>query len=218
MTDEHKTARVAYGYKHKDDTLEKFWAFVHWTDEAHGDLKAQGTGQILREEGTAYHPENLQPFEDLEGCTVHVAASVSYHHKSELTFYNDENDNAVNQVQKPKKPRKPVKRKRENDEMYERRLVEWEASLPHDVEVKPKVNSMTQQYYRDKILPIWLREIEKQRALGRPVILQEDNNPSHGTIPNKRRKVPNVAAQFKQEHHIRTLTHPASSPDLNPKT
>jgi transposase len=49
----------------------------------------------------------------------------------------------------------------------------------------------------------------KQR-LGR-AILQEDNNPSHGT-----RSRDNVAKQLKDKAGIKLLIHPAQSPNLNP--
>ena len=208
--------RNEYSDVHEEHTVDNYFQFVHWTDEAHGNPLAEPTGRILREEGTAYDQENMQAKSDLEGCTIHVAASVSWWHKSDLIFYNDENDETAAQV-KIQKTRKPRKRQREDEEMYQQRLAEWEASLPHDVEVKKKGNSMTQRYYTDKILPVYLREIEKQRALGRRAILQEDNDPSYGTIPNKRAKVPNIPTQFKNSHHIETLKHPSSSPDLNPK-
>jgi len=42
-------------------------------------------------------------------------------------------------------------------------------------------------------------------------MLQEDNDPSHGT-----RSQINVAREIKDRASIRTLLHPAQSPDLNP--
>lgn len=85
---------------------------------------------------------------------MHVAASISWHHKGALQFYNDEHDMPDIQIQKPRKPRT---RKHETADEYRQRLVEWKASLPHDVEIKPKGNSMTQIYYTERLLPIYVK-------------------------------------------------------------
>jgi transposase len=45
----------------------------------------------------------------------------------------------------------------------------------------------------------------------RPVLLQEDNNPSHGN----RRKY-NSPTKLKSNTHLKTINHPAYSPDLSP--
>ena len=79
--------------------------------------------------------------------------------------------------------------------------------------VKPKVNSMTQKYYTDNILPIYIssvKELENKRP--GPWILQEDNDGSHGT----RGKKMNIAKALKERYHIKTLIHPAQLPGLNP--
>ena len=206
--------RMAYALEHKDKTVDNFWQFVHFSDEAHIDPDVICRHRILREKGTATAPENLQRVPDFGGCKIHIAASVSWHHKSPLVFYNDENDHIYVQA---KKPRKPRKKKRQTEEQYREELTQWEARQPHDVDVKPKGNSMTQLYYTEKILPVYLREIDKQRALGRKAILQEDNDPSHGTRGNFENGPPNVPARFKQQHAIETMKHPAQSPDLNVK-
>ena len=41
-------------------------------------------------------------------------------------------------------------------------------------------------------------------------LLQEDNDPSHGT------RKQGLAQRLKQDHGIKSLFHPAQSPDLNP--
>ena len=61
-----------------------------------------------------------------------------------LQFYNDEHDMLDIQIKKPCKPRR---RKHDTNEQYQLRTAEWEASLPHDVEIKSKGNSMTQVYF-----------------------------------------------------------------------
>lgn len=97
-------------------------------------------------------------------------------------------------------------------EQFEQRLVDWEANLPHEVEMKPKGNSMTQKYYTERLLPIYIKVIQEARIIhNRDTILQEDNDPSHGT-----RSELNVAKQLKDSNWITALVHPAQSPDLNP--
>lgn len=163
---------------------------------------------ILREEGTRLQSENMQEMKETVGVRYHIAASVSWHHKSPLQFYNDENDPPEIKIPKPKKPRKS---KYETDEQYNQRVKEWEASLPHDVEVKPKGNAMTQIYYTARLLPIYLQSYNEARMIGCKAILQEDNDPSHGT-----RSKDNLAKRFKEDNCIDILIYPAQSPDLNP--
>lgn len=79
------------------------------------------------------------------------------------------------------------------------------------VEVRPKGNSITQAYYTERLLPVCFKEIKAQKALGRRAILQEDNDPSYGTL-----SAVNYARRFKEKHQIETLTHPGQFPDLNP--
>jgi hypothetical protein len=91
-------------------------------------------------------------------------------------------------------------------------MVNWEATLPHEVEMKSKGNSMTQKYYTERLLPVYIRAVQEARiACDRDAILQEDNNPSHGT-----RSELNVAKQLRDSNWITVLVHPAQSPDLNP--
>lgn len=71
---------------------------------------------------------------------------------------------------------------------------------------------MTQQYYTEKLLPRYAKAIHEARVYyGEDAILQEDNDPSHGT-----RSTNNVAKKYKDANWIPTLVHPAQSPDLNP--
>lgn len=71
---------------------------------------------------------------------------------------------------------------------------------------------MTQVYYTERLLPVYVREIHDCRIMDdRYCILQEDNDPSHGT-----RSEINVARTFKAVNWLSTLTHPPQSPDLNP--
>ena len=95
---EQLNKRKTEGHFHKPHTVPNYWEFVNFTYEAPGDLSAEPTGQILREEGTAYEPENLQRKSDLESCNMHVAALVNFWFKRVLIFYWNENDEAANQL------------------------------------------------------------------------------------------------------------------------
>ena len=90
----NKAIREDYGHDHGDETVEHFWAFVGWTDEAHVDPSAMQAGWVLREEGPdqRYAPENVAEIPPLEGVCVHMSAFVSYYHKGKLHFYNDSDD------------------------------------------------------------------------------------------------------------------------------
>lgn len=70
---------------------------------------------------------------------------------------------------------------------------------------------MTQRYYADKILPKYLDQINNQKRRGRIAILQEDDDPSHGTQSKT-----NIVLDFEKEHGMECLTHPAQSPDIKP--
>jgi hypothetical protein len=95
-----------------------------------------------------------------------------------------------------KKSRKSRMRKHETDDQYRQRVAEWEASLSHDVEIKPKSNSMTQIYYTDRLLSIYVKEIHECRLFhDRSCILQEDNDSSHGT-----RSADNIVRRYKANH------------------
>ena len=74
---------------------------------------------------------------------------------------------------------------------------------------------MTQIYYTKKILPDLIAEIQRFR-LTLPeyrgdIILQEDNDPSHG----HRSGLEVAAIKLREANWITTLKHPAQSPDLS---
>ena len=66
---------------------------------------------------------------------------------------------------------------------------------------------MTQKYYTERLLSIYIEKLQEDSRN----ILQEDNDSSHGT-----RSKNNVARKLKETNFIKTLRHPAQSPDLNP--
>lgn len=102
----------------------------------------------------------------------------------------------------------------ESKEEFEARIREWEASLPQEQVVKPKGNAMTQKYYVDNLLPVYVNAIQEARMRPggelKPWLFQEDGDPSHG----KRKR--GLAQLFLEKNWIATLCHPAQSPDLNP--
>jgi hypothetical protein len=64
---------------------------------------------------------------------------------------------------------------------------------------------MTQQYYTERLLPLYIEEIQRQRIYyNRDGILQEDNDPSYGT-----RSQDNKARRLKESNWINVLLYPA---------
>ena len=79
------------------------------------------------------------------------------------------------------------------------------------MEVKVKGNAMTQKYYTERLLPVYVKAIKDRRQWSPGMwYLQEDGDPSHGM--RKR----GLAEEYKEAHNIKNLKHPAQSPDLNP--
>jgi hypothetical protein len=102
----------------------------------------------------------------------------------------------------------------QSDEQYKERVEAWEASQP-EVEVTPKGNAVSQEFYTRDVLPKHITEIQalethykhhKHRFL-----LQEDGDPSHGN-----KSTDNPCARLKRDADPQILIHPAQSPDLNP--
>lgn len=140
ISDKNKQLRVEYRLQHENETIYLFWQFVHYTEKAHLDPAECFSKRILREEGTRFEAKNMQPMPDMKGVKLHFAASIPWHHKGALQFYNDEHDPPPVITKKLPKPRKS---RYQSEETYRQRIIQWEASLPHDPEVKPKGNSMT---------------------------------------------------------------------------
>ena len=206
----NRQKRITYGLEHQDKTIESHWQYHVFTDEFHLDPSSTCQGYILRERGTREDPDNIQERGEKTGVKLHVAGWVSWHKKCDkLEFYNDEQASII----KPPRPQKPRTRKYESREEWEARLRTWEeeiAQLPHDQEVKPKGNAITQKYYVERLLPIYIKAIEDHRQLmarnegfPTPWVLQEDNDPSHG------HKLEGLAQRLKAKHWIPTIVHPA---------
>jgi DDE superfamily endonuclease len=211
LLEKNKDERVKYGNRNLGKTVEGFWKYIVFTDEAHVDPTSVIQGHILREEGTRYNNENIQERGKKEGVKLHIAGWVTWDEKcTELQFYHNGEEE---KIEKPKYPRKPRKTMYQSKEEYEHCVQEWEAGKPHDVVVKPLGNSMTQKYYVERLLPTYIDAVNKlqSRYPSQQVLLQEDNDPSHGTGKKK-----GLAQELKEQHSIRNLVHPAQSPDLNP--
>ena len=145
----NKQRRVDYGHEHKHETVESLWQYIHWTDEAHID-RAQAIDQyIFREHGNSEGILMEQPA--VGSLVLHIAASVSWHHKSDLIFYNDEHWSSehVFNVWQSQKPRRNRRTKTEDE--YQTELLRWKNTQPP--ETFKRGNSITQLYYSQEILP-----------------------------------------------------------------
>ena len=118
-------------------------------------------------------------WKEKEGVKFHVAAWITWFDKAEkLEFYKDEEEYEEQPPMPPRPRRRPTT---ESPEEYQARLTEWEALKPHKVDVKPQGNSMTQKYYTERLLPVYIEAIHKARAQNPGNwLLQEDGDPSHG--------------------------------------
>ena len=140
--------------------------------------------------------------------TVHVSAGVSYYRKGRLIFYKDPKEPS----DKAYKPRKPRQSSVQTQEEYATVVKEWNQSESAGVEIRPKGNAMTQEFYAREILPQHIERIQALQAYyKRQFWLQEDGDPSHGI-----RSTENPCVRLKRAADIQSLTHPPQSPDLNP--
>lgn len=74
---------------------------------------------------------------------------------------------------------------------------------------------MTRKYYTERLLPVYVKALDNMSEMG-PLntdkyMLQVDEDSSHG----KRKH--GLAQQLRDQHNIKSITHPAQSPDLNPQ-
>jgi hypothetical protein len=146
---------------------------------------------------------------EMKGTAFHIAAYINWWGKSEkLEFYNDEEDTTEQPPMPPKPRRRP---KTESQEEYEARVKEWQATKPHKVEKKVAGNHMTQKYYTERLLPVYIKAVQEQRLQhADQVYLQEDGDPSHGMRKD------GLTRALKEANWVINIKHPAQSPDLNP--
>ena len=137
----------------------------------------------------------------MKGVKFHVAAWITWWDKADkLEFYKDE-ENAVIQSPMPPKPRRcPTT---ESEDEYQLRLKEREAKKPHKAEVKPQGNVMTQKYYTERLLLVYIEAIQKACLRDAGLwLFQEDGDPSHGIGKS------GLAAKLKEENWILNHKHP----------
>ena len=163
ISNKNKEEREKYGNDYKFKPLLDFFDHIVFTDEAHVDPISQAQGRVLREQGTRDLPENIEERPPLKGVRFHIAAWISWWGKADkLEFYNDEKDEVV----EPAYPHKP--RQRPTTEFaaeYEAWVKEWDAGKPHKIKVKVQGNAITQKYYVDRLLPIYVQAIESMREI-----------------------------------------------------
>ena len=93
ISKKNKDERVSYGEEHKDKTVDDFWRYIFFTDEAHIDPTAQQALGVLRECGKRYDDENIAERGERKGVKFHIAAWVTWDAKAEnLEFYHDEEE------------------------------------------------------------------------------------------------------------------------------
>jgi hypothetical protein len=82
---------------------------------------------------------------------------------------------------------------------------------PYSAEVKVGGNYITQKYYTECLLPVYIEAIQKACLQDHgPWLFQEDSDPSHGI-----RKA-GLARKLKDANWTDNINHPVQSPDLNP--
>jgi len=53
----------------------------------------------------------------------------------------------------------------ESPEEYQGRILEWEADIGHKQEVKSKGSTMTQKYYTERLLPVYIKAMNDIREM-----------------------------------------------------
>jgi hypothetical protein len=179
----NKDARVAYGREHEGETLRGFWRWVFFTDEAHFNSQelSQKPEWELRDAGIEARLKNLN--EDVKAAfnvTLHVAAGCSYDSKGPLIFYNDPADPTA---PKPYRPRAPRRSSVETAQEHESAVHSFKTTPGGpEIEVKPKGNAMSMKFYVNEVLPHHINHVQGlKRRYKRDILLQEDNDGSHGT-------------------------------------
>jgi hypothetical protein len=158
---------------------------------------------------------------DKSANVVHFAAwTNSYDKATELTFYNDEYDDAEPIKAPPKPRRRPA---RESSERYHERIRLWNPRFFYVPEVIKPGDSMRASYYTEKILPGYCKALSFLRNRSDILCAQihpdsrcnrytvEDNDPSHGA-----KNPDSLPAIYRNRNGMLRLHHPANSSDPNP--
>ncbi|SMR57914.1 unnamed protein product [Zymoseptoria tritici ST99CH_3D1] len=189
----NKSWRVGYGQRHSDKDVASFFAFIHWTDEAHIPRAMDVRQYIFREEGNYQGLQAEKPSKD--DIIAHIAASVSWFYKSRLIFYNDDYWTYKDILKRYRKERPRRRPKSESEEQYNERLRAWNNDAPPGLEKKG--NSMTQGYYAKKVLPQHIEWLNHFKSQSMPAYLLEDGDPSHG-----HRSSDNAPQRLREQHHV----------------
>ncbi|GFW65934.1 transposable element Tcb1 transposase [Trichonephila clavipes] len=84
LTRQHRTVRLQWCLEHHNWT-EREWACVLFSDESRFSLSSDCRRQLIwRENGTAYHPENIQEKDRYPTCSITVWASIMINGRTRL--------------------------------------------------------------------------------------------------------------------------------------
>jgi hypothetical protein len=81
LSAKNRREREAYGREHVDKSMEDFWSYIFFSDEAHIDPTSLAVEDVLRERGTRYDTENIQERGEKKGIKFHVAAWITWYRK-----------------------------------------------------------------------------------------------------------------------------------------
>jgi hypothetical protein len=207
----NKAARLQYAEEHQNKTITGFWQYVYFTDEAH--FQSKDLSNRVEYELRPFGVQTTETMQEVDrsdlDVTLHVSAGISYNHKGVFHFYRDPIEPSL---PRPYRPRRPRQSSVETAEEFASKVQEWDALKLVEVDIGPKGNAMTQQFYSKEVLPHHIEHIKWLQSKRHHVVhFQEDNDPSHGTRSSK-----NAPATAKADAGLQLLHHPAQSPDLNP--
>lgn len=77
ISGKNRDERVAYGEEYKEKTIDDFWKYIVFTDEAHIDPSSQQAPGIFRERGKRYNDENIVQRGEKKGVKFHIAAWIT---------------------------------------------------------------------------------------------------------------------------------------------
>ncbi len=196
----NKQLRVKYNRRHVIKTMNSFWQYIHFTNEIHFDLNEIFSKKMLREKDTRYENANMQFMFQMKKMKLHFKISISWYHKISLFFYFEEHDSLFVIIKKSFKSRKS---RYQTKKTYQQRILEWKISLSHNFEIKFKKNSMTQIYYIERLLFVYVNLINENRVFrDKYCFLQKNNDNNHET-----RLKNNIVVRFKIINWINTLSH-----------
>jgi transposase-like protein len=187
ISTKNRPIRVQFGIKNKDKPLYRHWDLIYFTDEAYlNPYERLQKPRQLRRRGAPRNkviqiPPRRPTGKAAQNLILHMYAAVNWYSKSDLYFYNDSVD--LQAFTKPDYLKKPRKSKYKTTEQHKQHVKEWQANKPPEVDVDVQGNYMTQKYYTEHVLPQYINIINKARSDYPNFlwILQEDNDPSHGT-------------------------------------